>query len=292
MSTVAGYEDRTWTSPDGLTLHYRFYDGDAGKLPVICLPGLTRNVRDFEDLAEHLNSAEGGNRQVICAEFRGRGDSEYARDPMTYSPVTYAADMGELLEQAGIEKFVSIGTSLGGLVTAILALSHPGRIAGYALNDIGPTINPEGIERIKGYVGAGGSFPTWVHAARSLQAEHSDSFPDWQLDDWLTFAKRGMTVGSNGRIVFDYDMKIAEPFKQSDGSGEIDLWPAFEALSGRPGLLLKGERSDLLSAQTVADMKARMDGLETVEVARVGHAPTLMEPEALAAIAKLLEKTG
>lgn len=286
MTATAEYEDRTWTSADGLTLHYRFYNGDAAKLPVICLPGLTRNARDFEEVAAHLC----GTRQVICAEFRGRGDSEYARDPMTYQPLTYAGDVGLLLEQAGIERFVSIGTSLGGLVTALLAMSHSDRIAGYVLNDIGPAIDPGGIERIKGYVGAGGSYPTWMHAARSLQEQHSDSFPDWQMEEWLAFAKKGMTLGGNGRIVFDYDMKIAEPFKRSEGGVDIDLWPAFEALAGRPGLLLKGELSDLLSPATMTEMEARMAGLETVTVSRVGHAPTLAEPEALSAIEALLEK--
>lgn len=286
MGSATQYEDRNWNSPDGLELHYRFYAGDPAKLPAVCLPGLTRNVRDFEDLASHL----AGTCPVICAEFRGRGDSDYARDPMTYTPLNYTADVIALLDQEGIERFVAIGTSLGGIVTALLAAAQADRIAAYVLNDIGPVIDPQGIERIKAYVGVGGSFPTWIHAARSLQAEHSDSFPDWQMDDWLAFAKKGMTVGGNGRIVFDYDMKIAEPFRQSEGGGEIDMWPAFEALGGRPGLLLKGEKSDLLDARTVADMKARMTGLASVTIPRVGHAPTLTEPDSLAAIDGLLDK--
>ena len=284
----AAHEDRYWDSPDGLKLHYRHYDGDAAALPVICMPGLTRNARDFEELAEHL----AGKRRVLCVDFRGRGDSEYARDPMTYNPMVYAGDVAALLDQAGIERFVAIGTSLGGLVTSLLATMHGGKIAGYVINDIGPDIDPEGIERIKTYVGVGGSYPTWMHAARSLQEGHGETFPDWSLEDWLAFAKKCMTVGGNGRIVFDYDMKIAEPFRQSDGAPDVDLWPAFEALGGRPGLLVRGEQSDLLTPATRDAMLARIDGLESVTVPRVGHAPTLAEPEAIAAIDALLEKAG
>lgn len=286
MGQAAAFDSHFWTSPDGLKLHYRHYDGDAAALPVLCLPGLTRNARDFEPLAERL----AGSRQVLCLEFRGRGESEYARDPMTYSPLVYAGDVAALLEQAGIERFVSIGTSLGGIVTALLATMHSGKIAAYVLNDIGPVIDSAGIDRIKTYVGVGGSYPTWMHAARALQSEHGETFPRWQLEDWLAFAKKGMTVGGNGRIVFDYDMKIAEPFKQSDGAPDVDLWPAFEALGGRPGLLVKGAGSDLLSPATMDAMQSRIAGLDTVTVPDVGHAPTLAEPEALTAIDALLEK--
>ena len=148
---MTAYADRFWTSRDGLKLHYREYVGREDRPPVICLPGLTRNARDFETLAERL----AGEWRVLCPENRGRGDSAYAKDSATYNPLQYVQDLGALFEEAGIERFVAIGTSLGGLLTMIMAMTTPEKLAGAVLNDIGPEINPEGLERIRGYVGQG-----------------------------------------------------------------------------------------------------------------------------------------
>ena len=167
------YEDRSWTSSDGLQLHFRDYAGDAARPPVLCLPGLTRNARDFEDLAARL----AGKWRVLCPEMRGRGDSDYAKDPMTYQPLQYLQDLELLLEQEGIARFVSIGTSLGGLLTMLLAASNPQRIAAAVLNDVGPEVSAAGIERIRGYVGQGRNFETWMHAARALQEAAPTSTP-------------------------------------------------------------------------------------------------------------------
>jgi pimeloyl-ACP methyl ester carboxylesterase len=147
---MAEYEDRYWTSSDGLRLHFRYFDGDSSKPPVICLPGLTRNARDFEDLAARL----AGNWRVLCPEMRGRGDSDYAKDPMTYTPMHYLQDVETLLAQEGIERFVSIGTSLGGLLTMLLAAANPQRIAAAVLNDVGPEVSEKGLERIRGNLDA------------------------------------------------------------------------------------------------------------------------------------------
>jgi pimeloyl-ACP methyl ester carboxylesterase len=253
---------------------------------VLCLPGLTRNARDFEGLAGAL----AGEWRVLCVDFRGRGDSDYAKESASYNPLQYAEDVGELLTQAGIEQVVSIGTSLGGLVTMILALSAPQRLAGAVLNDVGPEIDPVGLARIRGYVGQGRNFPTWMHAARALEENAAAAFPDFTVADWLTMAKRCMALGSNGRIAFDYDMKIAEPFAQPGGEAGVDLWPGFEALAGRPVLVLRGELSDILSAATLDAMAKRVAGIKTATVPRVGHAPTLDEPESRAAILKLLAR--
>lgn len=286
------YSDRFWTSPDGLKLHYREYPAaegaPAGRPPVICMHGLTRNSRDFADLAEHLASA---GWRVLVPEMRGRGDSDYAKDSASYNPLTYVADVEALLAEQEIERFVSIGTSLGGLMTMMLALAKPGRIAAAVLNDIGPEVETAGIERISGYVGQGGSFPTWMHAARSLADAHGEAFPDFALEDWLAMAKRTMVVGQNGRIAFDYDMAIADPFKEGgDNAAPADLWPAFEALKGIPLLLLRGGLSDLITPATVARMEQSHGDMTTVTVPRVGHAPTLDEPEARAAIDAWLER--
>jgi pimeloyl-ACP methyl ester carboxylesterase len=278
------WQDRHWQSPDGLTLHYRDYAGPEGGIPVLCLPGLTRNARDFEGLARRLSP----RWRVICPDMRGRGDSAYARNSATYTPVQYVADVNALLEQAGITRFIAVGTSLGGLMTMILAMIDPVRIAAAVLNDIGPVIEPEGLARIRDYVGQGSTFPTWMHAARALEEEQAVAFPDYALHDWLAMAKRLMVLNANGRIVFDYDMKIAEPFEKPGGEAGVDLWPGLEALGGRPVLVLRGELSDILSPATLDEMARRLPMAQTVTVPRIGHAPTLDEPEAAQAIERLL----
>lgn len=280
------YQDRFWTSPDGLKLHFRDYPGRDDRLPVLCLHGLTRNARDFEQLAAHL----AGERRVLALDMRGRGDSEYARDSATYNPVTYVGDVIALLEQEGIAQFIAVGTSLGGLMTMLMASIAPQRLAGAVLNDIGPEVDPSGIDRIREYLGQARSFPTWMHAARALQEVHGASHPGFAIEDWLAMAKRCMVVQQNGRIGFDYDMAIAEPFRDAEGAVPPDLWPAFEALATAPLLIVRGGASDLLKPETLAEMLRRHPDAEAVTIADVGHAPTLDEPEAVAAIDRLLAR--
>jgi pimeloyl-ACP methyl ester carboxylesterase len=288
VSTEQSWQDRHWQSADGLTLHYRDYAGPERGIPVLCLPGLTRNARDFEGLAARLSP----RWRVICPDMRGRGDSAYAKNSATYTPVQYVADVNALLEQAGITRFVAVGTSLGGLMTMILAMVEPKRIAAAVLNDVGPVIEPEGLARIRDYVGQGSTFPTWMHAARALEEGQGEAFPDYQLGDWLAMAKRLMVLNSNGRIVYDYDMKIAEPFEKPGGEAGVDMWPGLEALAGRPVLFLRGELSDILSTATLEEMARRLPQARAVTVPRVGHAPSLDEPEAAEAIEHLLEQVG
>ncbi len=287
--TDMSYQHGTWESADGLTLHYRDYAGRAVRPPILCLPGLTRNARDFEPIAD----AFAGEWRVICLELRGRGDSDYAKDTATYVPATYVEDVSAFLEQAAIERVVAIGTSLGGFVSALLAARMPERFAGVVINDIGPEVEAAGLQRIRDYVGQGRSFPTWMHAARALREQAGQAHPDFTISEWLRLSKRLMCVGNSGRIAFDYDMRIAEPFAQSDGPEvQVDMWPVFRALSGEPSLAIRGELSDILSTATMERMAREIEGLETVTIARTGHAPTLDEPEAQAAIARLLAKVA
>lgn len=280
------YADRYWTSPDGLKLHFRDYPGSNERPPLLCMHGLTRNSRDFADLADRV----AGTWRVIVPEMRGRGMSEYASDSATYNPLQYVQDVSALLEQEGIERFVAVGTSLGGLMTMLLAAIDPSRIAGAVLNDIGPEISPGGIERIREYVGQGRSYATWMHAARALQEVHGEAHPRFGIEEWLDMAKRSMVVQQNGRIGFDYDMKIAEPFAQDDGAAPADMWPALEALDGRPVLIVRGEKSDLFAEDTLKSMLARLPQAASVTVPETGHAPMLNEPEAVAAIDELLAR--
>jgi len=280
------YQDRFWTSPDGLKLHFRDYAGAADRPPVICLPGLTRNSRDFAELAQRLSP----QWRVICIDNRGRGDSEYAADPASYTPPTYVGDLLALLEQEGIERFVSIGTSLGGLMTMMLAAIQPHRLAGALINDIGPVIDPAGLERIGSYVGQSRSYESWMQAAHALHETGETTFPAYDVADWLAMAKRSMAVGSNGRISADYDLKIAQPFANTDNAAPPDLWPAYTALADIPLAVLRGELSDLLSPATIAEMKQRTPQADFVTVPGVGHAPMLDEQASLAAIDRLLAK--
>lgn len=284
---AATYEDRYWTSSDGLTLHYRNYPGPEGtaKLPVLCMHGLTRNARDFGALAEALCAT----RRVIVTEMRGRGMSDYAPDSDTYSPLTYVQDVEKLLAEQGIERFAVVGTSMGGLMTMLMAAAKPGRMSAVVMNDIGPEVQTAGLARISGYVGQGRSYPTWVHAARGLAEAHGAAFPKFDLDQWLEMAKRTMVVSQNGRIVFDYDMAIAEPFAKPGNAAPPNLWLAFEALRNVPMLLVRGGLSDLLSADTVKQMGRRNPKMTTITVPDVGHAPTLDEPEVRDAILALLD---
>ena len=291
--TALAYATGEWVSADGLRLRYRDYPARSGRgadrAPVLCLPGLTRNCRDFEPLAEAL----AGDWRVICADLRGRGQSDYARDSASYQPLQYAADILALLDQLRVPRVVAVGTSLGGIVIMVLALTAAERLAGVVLNDVGPEIEPAGLARIRGYVGQGRSFPTWMHAARGLREQSGIAYPDFELADWLRFAKRLMAVGPGGRIGFDYDMKIAEPFQAPTAAAQaVDMWPALRALAGRPVLAVRGELSDILSAATLERMAQEVPGLETVTVPRTGHAPTLEEPAAHEAIARLLAKVA
>ena len=281
MNDVASpqrYEDRYLTVRDGLRLHYRDYAGSEDRPPILCLPGLTRNARDFSGVAERYSP----RFRVLVLEFRGRGMSEYDPMPARYVPPTYALDVIELLDQLGISRAIFVGTSLGGLVTMAIAAFSPERIAAAILNDIGPDISDAGIERIKSYVGKGVRFSSWDEAAETIAA-NTQAFENYSHDDWVRMAKRNCREEA-GEIVFDYDMAIAEPFKTAGPAPQVDMWPLFAALAQKPLLVTRGAKSDLLSAETLQKMHATAPSMKSAVVAGVGHAPELNEPEAVTAI--------
>jgi pimeloyl-ACP methyl ester carboxylesterase len=283
---MAAYENSYWSSEDGLRLHYRDYPGRADRPPILCLPGLTRNARDYAALADRL----AGEWRVLAIEFRGRGESGYAKDPMSYVPATYVRDMEALIAELGIDRYVAFGTSLGGIVAMLLAGTGQGRIAGALLNDVGPELDPAGLGRIRGYVGKASSWPTWMHAARAVAENNADVYPHWTVTDWLAMAKRIYRLNSSGRIVLDYDMKIAEPLRVPGNEAGPDMWQAFAALKKVPTLIVRGARSDVLAEATAARMVGELDDVELVTVPDVGHTPTLDEPQAVAAIDRLLAR--
>ena len=280
------YMDSYWWSNDGLRLHYRDYAGSADRPVIVCMPGLTRNVRDFEGLAARLSP----EWRVITVDFRGRGESAYAKDAMSYVPLTYVQDVERLLTDLKIDRFVAFGTSLGGIVTMLLAATGHAKLAGAVLNDVGPVIEAAGLDRIKGYVGKTSSWPTWIHAARALGETNAVVYPAYKLEDWLAMAKRLYRLTRGGRIVPDYDKNIAEPFRLPGGEAGVDLWPALDAMRDVPTLIVRGALSDVLSDATAVAMKDRLRAADYVIVAGAGHAPTLDEPEAVAAINALLAR--
>jgi pimeloyl-ACP methyl ester carboxylesterase len=282
---MAGYEDRYYNSADGLRLHYRVYEGGtADQPPILCLPGLTRNARDFEPVAEHV----AGDWRVIALDFRGRGLSDPDPDPMRYGPKTYVADVLKLLDQLGIADAVFVGTSLGGLTTMLLAASDDERVAGALINDIGPEVDQRGIDRIRTYVGKPAEWDSFAAAAADFAARLPDVYPQWTAPEWERFARRTCRE-EEGRVTLDYDMAIAKPFADANDSTQPNLWPLLHGLRGKPVAVLRGESSDLFSAEVADRMIAELgDQAELVTVPDVGHAPSFDEPESLAALDRLL----
>jgi pimeloyl-ACP methyl ester carboxylesterase len=272
---------RSFVSSDGLTLSYRDYPGPpgAGHVPALCLPGLTRNARDFEALALELARS----RRVLSPDLRGRGRSDYDPVAANYHPGTYLRDVQELLAVASAPRVLAIGTSLGGLLTLLLAAAKPGALAGAVLNDIGPVVDEAGLARIRGYVGKSGVLRTWEEAADACRASNGAAFPGFTDGDWLAFARR-TCVATPGGVRFDYDPRIAEPFGAGAAPAAADPWTLWAPLARVPTLVIRGAHSDILSAATLAEMQRRKPDTQTLTVANRGHAPLLDEPEALAAI--------
>ncbi len=271
---------------DGLELYARDYGNpDAKELPALCLPGLTRNSKDFHELASELAHT----RRVICPDFRGRGLSAYARKADAYTPITELQDTLKLLDKLSIERVVPIGTSRGGLVTMVMAQVAPDRLAGAVLNDVGPRIEAEGIRRIAGYAGTMAVPDSWEELAQALKAANTPAF-QMSDDQWLAFARQTF-ADNNGKPRMDYDPKIGDALRAgTDPDNLPEMWDSFDALKAFPLLVIRGANSDLLSAETVDEMAERHGNCQTVTVADRGHAPLLNEPECVAAIDAFLQR--
>ncbi|QTN19933.1 alpha/beta hydrolase [Brevundimonas sp. AJA228-03] len=289
MPDPTGFSERHWTSSDGLSLFARDYPGADGpaRLPVIAIHGLTRNSADFDAIAPLI--ARGG-RRVLALDVRGRGRSDRATDPMTYQPPIYANDVLALLEQAGLERAVFLGTSMGGLITMTLAAMKTRVVAAAILNDIGPQVSPEGLARIAAYSGQPVETPTWAAAAAYAKRINAVALPHYSDADWDAFARRTFREGTEGSPVLDYDPDIAAPIRAAGARALApNLWPYFRRLARkRPTLLIRGATSDLLGADIAARMQKAAPDMAYAEVPGVGHAPMLDEPEAMSAIFEFL----
>ena len=276
---------RYYESNDGLALFYRDYASDQTGTPVLCLPGLTRNSRDFEDLAAHLRAT----RRVLAPDLRGRGFSAHDPDWHNYNPATYVSDLFKLLDHTGISRAIVIGTSLGGIIAMGMALSDPARLAGVVLNDIGPEVAPAGLARISAYTGRLPPVRTWEEAVAQTQEIYGEWWPGLGAEQWLRQARRAYREDEQGVPRLDIDPAIGTALREA-GPQRGDPWAAFDALRDVPTLVLRGASSDVLSEETLARMGKRKPDLLTVTVANRGHVPLLDEPEARKAIDRFVRK--
>jgi len=288
---IGGYEERIVATIDELALYVRDYPPLAPEtgLPVICLHGLTRNSRDFEVIAPRIAAL---GRRVLVMDVRGRGKSANDPDPAHYVPTVYAQDVVAMMDQLGAPRAVFIGTSMGGLITMVLAMTAPDRIAAAVLNDVGHKVDPAGIARIAGYVGGSRPVATWEEAAAAVRGTNGSAFPG-RADDarfWDQFARRVFHERDDGMLELDYDPHIALAFVDTSDAPPPDLTPLFQALAPKPVLSVRGGISDLLSAEGVEAMREIKPDLETATVTNIGHAPLLDEPEAWDAILDFLAR--
>jgi len=292
--SIGGFEERIVATVDGLSLYARDYPPLLPQtgLPVICLHGLTRNSRDFEVVAPRIAAL---GRRVIAADMRGRGQSANDPDPAHYVPAVYAQDVIALMQKLEIPKAVFIGTSMGGLITMVLAALAPDRVAASVLNDVGPRLNASGLARIATYVGRTQAVDSWAEAAEAVRAITGAAYPE-RLDDeafWLAFAKRTFRARDDGKFEADYDPHIALAFADFDEDAPApDMTPLFTALAQKPMLSVRGGISDLIADDVIEMMRSLKSDLETVTVENVGHAPTLEEPEAWDAVLDFLARVA
>ncbi len=287
---AGAYEERVIKTVDGLDLYARDYAPrePVTGLPVICLHGLTRNSADFEVVAPRIAAL---GRRVIAPDMRGRARSAYDPDPAHYVPAVYAQDVVRLLDELSVPRAVFVGTSLGGIISMAMAAMAPDRIAAAALNDVGPILEREGLAYIGGYVGHTPTFATWPEAAAAAKSRIGSAYPGREHDGafWDTFARRTFRQTPEG-VRLDYDPNIALAFSDPETAPAIDMTPLFEALASRPVLLLRGAISNLLSPAGAARMHEIKPDLVSVEVADVGHAPTLEEDVAWEALIDFLAR--
>lgn len=280
------FRSHTWRSPDGLKLHARDYGEGSGRLPVVCIPGLTRNARDFEEVAPWI-AAQG--RRVLAVDLRGRGGSE--RDPKRrYNPRVYADDIAALLASIGAPKALFVGTSLGGVVAMSLAARKPDLVGGAVLNDVGPKVAKAGLDRIRGYVGKSVPVHTWEEAAAYAKRINGIAFPNCDDEQWPRFARR-MFREENGQPVLDYDPAVfSPPNRFLIWLTRPLVWAAFKKLAkAGPLLLVHGELTDVIDADTIERMQRLAPTLRSAAVPGVGHAPLLTEPAAREALAAFFE---
>jgi pimeloyl-ACP methyl ester carboxylesterase len=273
------FQEHYFRAADGLRLYGRCYGSEAlrheKRTPIVCLPGLTRNSRDFHSLAAFLASPEGGAHSIVTVDYRGRGQSDRDIDKSRYAIAVEAEDVVAACTYFGIDKATFIGTSRGGLILHHLITAAPALIARVVLNDIGPVIEIEGLLKIRDYLNASEAPGSWSDAPSFLERVHGTDFPALGSQDWREMAE-AIYRDDGGVPIADFDPAIAVPLRGLTEESQLpNLWPQFEAFAGLPMMVVRGEKSRLLSAATVEEMARRHPGLVTVTAIGQGHAPIL-----------------
>lgn len=278
------FEERRYLTQDGLSLYYRAYgDPLARAAPVLCLPGLTRNSKDFHRLARRLAPA----RRVICPDYRGRGRSDYASDPATYRPAGHIDDIRHLLAAEQVDRVIVVGTSFGGFLAMGMALAMPSSLRAVILNDVGPEVSDKGIARIMDYVGRDSPQPDWASAA----AEAKRMFPTLSLrtdEEWLAAARATWREGDDGLLHFDWDTRLVRAISRARKG--FDPWSLFRGITRLPVLAIRGELSDVLTIDTFRRMANTHPAMQSVTVPGCGHPPSLSEPAAVEALDEFLAR--
>jgi len=275
-------------SADGLRLFSRVYPGPSASAPVVlALHGLTRNSRDFDELARRLAP----RYRVIVPDIRGRGFSARDVDSHNYQIPVYVQDVLRLLAGLGAARVAIVGTSMGGLMAMILAATQPTLVSRIVLNDVGPEVDPAGLERIRGYAGKAAPVHTWPEAVAQTRSLYGSAWPDLKDERWEQIARQSYRANAQGVPEADVDPLIREPLRDT-GAAAPDLWPLWGALARVPVLVIRGALSDILSAATLARMQREKPDLRTLTVANRGHAPLLDEPECVTAIEEFLAAGG
>jgi pimeloyl-ACP methyl ester carboxylesterase len=278
--------DITYASFDDLALYVRHYPApDEKARSIICLPGLTRNGRDFHKLAIHLSTHPEKPRNVYCLDYRGRGRSQYDRNWRNYIPYIELIDALDFLTAQGLHRVGVIGTSRGGIIAMMMAALRPTAMGPVVLNDIGPVIETRGLARIMGYVGRMPVPKSWPDAVMILREMNERAFPEFTDTQWDEIA-REVFDDRKGRPALAYDRRLARALGSIDLSRSVpDLWPQFIALGQVPVFVIRGANSDVLSADTLEAMMERHPNLRSMTVPDQGHAPVLKEYKVLEAIA-------
>lgn len=292
MKGEQGFSDFFYTAPDGLRLHARLYgDSNSGHWPVICLPGLTRNARDFHELALYLSTRPAAPRKIVAFDYRGRGQSAYDPDISRYNVGVEAGDILAGLAALGIEEAAFIGTSRGGLIIHILGALRPAVLKAIVFNDIGPVIEPAGLVHIQSYLERAPKPKTRAEAISAQRGTHGGDFPALADADWDRMASALYRETDQG-LVPDFDPRLVDILAGLDLTQRLpDLWPQFEALSKIPLLAIRGANSRLLSIATLEEMRKRHPDIETITVEGQGHAPFLETDKMPNAIAAFLDRT-
>ncbi len=286
------WNEINFSSQDGLTLYARHYPAQASQAsgtqasaqPLLCLAGLTRNSKDFHNLAVHLSRASKMPRDVYCLDYRGRGRSDHDRNWRNYSPYIEMLDTLDFMTMEELHHAAILGTSRGGIIAMLMGVVRPGALSAVILNDIGPVIESRGLARIIGYVGKTPAPESWADAADIVRDMSARFFTDIEEDEWMEIARQWFNE-EDGKPVQGYDLDLANTLSEINLAEPVpQMWPQFDALSHVPIMVLRGENSDLLSLETVKQMASRHRDLQSYEVQEEGHAPLLRDRRSLRAV--------